>query len=357
MQEPRQGGLQLTARSRSRSRGESLQPADAGDAGSDEQGSRGGGGGESQGRAGSPVMLNFVKDVDDVWDSRGWLRLQERLRSLHRRTVLVLFAVALMLTVAVASMNPEWADECMLTPRQRTEAMRQWAIPASPLFLAVEVIIFLCFACHVVAARNDRAAMFGQVYLSCCTLVLFLGWAGVVVALKYALGDMSCHLTHPNSVSGHTHFYVFYCLNLPRIAVEGHRTQHRHATSFWVMAYATVVALSAFQGYRTYEYGFHSMRQMLYGWLVSMVASALFARSVGAEAQGSAPVGSPLLALSAASAAAGVGAGVVFGDAPSVTFLSIGVPAALFAAAAFYAHRRRVESYADMTLPGLTSLS
>ena len=225
-------------------------------------------------------MLHIMSLAESRVDEHAQSR--EELRRKHKRIVLALTMCSAMLCTAIASLEPDWADVCILSREERDAATKQWILPASPLFVVSELIIALCLCAHVAAGHVDMSDPFTHLYLSTCTLLAYVAFAGAVVFLKYMLNDTLCN-THPNSVSGHTHFYIFYALALPRLAVEGHKAKCRKHTVFWVMCYCSVLFLSLFQSYRTLAYGFHTVRQIVYGSFVSLVATMLWMFSLDAE--------------------------------------------------------------------------
>eukprot|EP01061_Rhynchopus_euleeides_P018727 TRINITY_DN3091_c0_g1_i2.p1 TRINITY_DN3091_c0_g1~~TRINITY_DN3091_c0_g1_i2.p1 ORF type:complete len:255 (+),score=36.20 TRINITY_DN3091_c0_g1_i2:246-1010(+) len=185
------------------------------------------------------IMSIAESRVDASAESR------EDLRRRHKRVVLALLLFAAMLSVAIASLSPEWADLCMMNATERAAATAQWFY-AAPLFMVSEAIIVLCLATHVLAGQEDSSDPYTHAYLSLCTLVAYQAFAGLIVFLKHVLADSLCN-TVPNSVSGHTHFYIFYALTLPRLAVEGHKPRCRKHTAFWFMCYTSLVMLCVFQ--------------------------------------------------------------------------------------------------------------
>eukprot|EP01061_Rhynchopus_euleeides_P018726 TRINITY_DN3091_c0_g1_i1.p1 TRINITY_DN3091_c0_g1~~TRINITY_DN3091_c0_g1_i1.p1 ORF type:complete len:292 (+),score=78.98 TRINITY_DN3091_c0_g1_i1:289-1164(+) len=242
------------------------------------------------------IMSIAESRVDASAESR------EDLRRRHKRVVLALLLFAAMLSVAIASLSPEWADLCMMNATERAAATAQWFY-AAPLFMVSEAIIVLCLATHVLAGQEDSSDPYTHAYLSLCTLVAYQAFAGLIVFLKHVLADSLCN-TVPNSVSGHTHFYIFYALTLPRLAVEGHKPRCRKHTAFWFMCYTSLVMLCVFQSYRTLVYGFHTIRQIAYGAVVSLGGTAIWMYSIDADLCNSS---SPPVLLHRMSAAAAIG--------------------------------------------------
>uniref|UniRef100_A0A7S1J562 Uncharacterized protein n=1 Tax=Eutreptiella gymnastica TaxID=73025 RepID=A0A7S1J562_9EUGL len=97
------------------------------------------------------------------------------------------------------------------------------------------------------------------------TLIWYFGSFALVLALKYILDDRNCS-THPNSVSGHTNLFVF---TIPTLFVLRYRSARhppfRKSECIWLLPYLGTIVLSVWQLFRTFVWGFHSLRQMLYG--------------------------------------------------------------------------------------------
>jgi len=104
-------------------------------------------------------------------------------------------------------------------------------------------------------------------------------------ALKSIIGDRNCN-THSNSVSGHYLFHIYTTLTLLHVhaAQVGSINQHHvFQKAFWERMFVSTVsklfmffyicyaAISGIILMNTYYYGYHSIRQIIYGSLMALV--------------------------------------------------------------------------------------
>jgi len=106
--------------------------------------------------------------------------------------------------------------------------------------------------------------------------------------LKYKLKDSTCS-THSNSVSGHYYFHIYGLLTMLYLMVEAKRStvplsnfisfrflnkivrfRIRVQTMFILFFYLLAVVSSFWTMFRTIRYGYHSLRQSIYGVLFAL---------------------------------------------------------------------------------------
>lgn len=119
---------------------------------------------------------------------------------------------------------------------------------------------------------------FPLAYDCCYTILWFIATYLVVVFLKDLLDDSLCN-TKPNSVSGHTCYFIFYILNLyymgmyrtpPEDVEKPSWRRHMFNICFIIVLVLAIVNLS-----NTYTGGYHTPRQMIYGGLTGLLSHIL----------------------------------------------------------------------------------
>lgn len=154
-----------------------------------------------------------------------------------------------------------------------------------------------------------------QSYHSIYALVWYYVSYALCISLKHYFDDIACS-SHPNSVSGHFNFYLFASLTLTHLLVlaldtsaihppvssssASSASQKRHSSisqaiaSFYSHSFyrkhfllycITCICFfitAAIQLYRTYFYGFHSLRQIIYGSTLGLLSYAAFSHSLDA---------------------------------------------------------------------------
>eukprot|EP01116_Phalansterium_solitarium_P009579 TRINITY_DN23796_c0_g1_i1.p1 TRINITY_DN23796_c0_g1~~TRINITY_DN23796_c0_g1_i1.p1 ORF type:complete len:338 (-),score=24.83 TRINITY_DN23796_c0_g1_i1:138-1151(-) len=117
-------------------------------------------------------------------------------------------------------------------------------------------------------------------------------------ALKHFLADTRCHTT-PNSVSGHASFHIFYALCSVYLVVRLKRNPRqlrnfvspaflrkmwfggstrpvRLSTKLLLLTYVMFVVCAAITLSRTWTFGYHTQRQMLYGGMLAIISHFLW---------------------------------------------------------------------------------
>ena len=181
-----------------------------------------------------------------------------------------------MALVAILAVNPSGIDTCAMEENERKLLVREWIVPGQALLIITETFIILIFIISTVPSyvqSNDHQPSFQWI----CFFLWYWGSACCVTAAKHLLMDTSCS-NHANSVSGHTHFYLMACLNLPKVFVGHSEVTYPSEIGRKVMiiCYYLIVLLCLFQGYRTLTYGFHSIRQIAYGAVSAFVTSLIW---------------------------------------------------------------------------------
>lgn len=175
-------------------------------------------------------------------------------------------------------------DTCTITREERPKTQKL-------LFKTATILILLCFGitwynehCRTVNRNGNSLIKNNSLYL----LVYMASWYhvswGFVVFLKRYLNDVTCNI-HENSVSGHYHFFVFSILTIPFVFFfmkhqvysirENEQGLRIREISFYVL-YALLFIISMFSMLETYQNGYHSLRQILYGTILAVVSHFLF---------------------------------------------------------------------------------
>eukprot|EP00667_Euglena_gracilis_P016238 EG_transcript_16973 len=123
----------------------------------------------------------------------------------------------------------------------------------------------------VLAMHSDEMVLISS------TILWYYASFAVVKVLKHVLDDRSCS-KHANSVSGHANLFAFLFLSLPALRymrpppLPSGRQELR-----WLLCYLLLVALGVWQLWRTYFWGYHSLRQLVYGAGLGLISHALWA--------------------------------------------------------------------------------
>lgn len=138
--------------------------------------------------------------------------------------------------------------------------------------------------------NSDNSLKINWAATYACGITIF--WYGstylLCYALKIILGDSTCH-EHPNSVSGHYCFHVFYILSTLFLIVQLERDPQalrhysgllwqdfnsvRSESKLLIMTYVVFVCCSLFTLSRTWIFGYHSLRQILYGVILALLSN------------------------------------------------------------------------------------
>jgi len=112
------------------------------------------------------------------------------------------------------------------------------------------------------------------------TIIWYVVSYFICIILKHALGDFSCH-KHPNSVSGHVNYHVFYALSALYIILHSSYIPkkslfHSFKKNGWILLSYGLFLVSSFATlWRTWSHGYHTPRQMLYGGLLGILSHFL----------------------------------------------------------------------------------
>eukprot|EP00762_Andalucia_godoyi_P001341 ANDGO_04832.mRNA.1 hypothetical protein ACA1_097760 len=133
------------------------------------------------------------------------------------------------------------------------------------------------------------------------TVVWYESSYNVLYTAKYLLGDYNC-ADGPNSISGHYNLYIFLCVSLFYLTVKNRRNARlianyvnrkllTHISLFKltisafiaVLICTTFLFLAVFSSYRTWVFGFHTIRQICYGSLFAVINLFIWSLVIGAE--------------------------------------------------------------------------
>lgn len=170
---------------------------------------------------------------------------------------------------------------------------RKLLFKGATLFLILSYVSLIVF--HL--KSSSRA-----IYLTLFTVSWYhISW-GFLLFLKQYLNDSRCNI-HPNSISGHFHYFVFSMLTLPflftflsheqqkELVVHGAHSQHgttsngivrtvdrfcQHRELVFYGIYGILFLLSVLCMNETYSDGYHSLRQIIYGSALAIVSHVLF---------------------------------------------------------------------------------
>eukprot|EP00755_Sulcionema_specki_P027713 Sspe_Gene.88342::Locus_60376_Transcript_1_1_Confidence_1.000_Length_970::g.88342::m.88342 len=260
-------------------------------------------GGEGPGRKGPPSVstsspLLAPPQHDDVWHHNQPSSADGVVHPLNppgfvwvcQMLTAVLAGLSLFVVLVVALQTGGGLDECAVTVETQTAKVKELQLSPKLLLGTSEVVIIASIAVHSAGSQRGGGVSFDPYhsFLGLCLLVFYWGGFGFTTFFKYLLGDAICSPQgRPNSVSGHSHFYTFYFLTLPHLALDAfHRREHKPMSpvylarhlAFWGPCYALFVALVAVQARRTYALGFHTPRQIVYGVAWGLVDAALWVR-------------------------------------------------------------------------------
>jgi len=206
----------------------------------------------------------------------GWVRI------IGVITLIIVFAFLQMMQIKVT--KDGYFDTCNMEREERPKTQ-------SILFKIATILMLLCFCvtwyndhCTTVNRNGSSLIKNNALYL----LVYMASWYhvswGFVIFLKKYLNDFTCNI-HENSVSGHYHFFVFSILTIPFVFffmkhhVHSIREHERglkiREISFYVL-YALLFVISIFCLLETYQHGYHSLRQILYGTFLAVISHFLF---------------------------------------------------------------------------------
>jgi len=178
------------------------------------------------------------------------------------KIIALLAAAAAVLLLLVP---PQLLDSCHSVPNQFFPAFNA----ATDMSLnAILCVIFFGILC---LDRSYRALQ----ALGCSITWIFTQWI-VVLLLKELLNDNSCS-RHANSVSGHVAFYLFVLMSLRDCAGEA-RSSYR---SWWNKLLRLQLILTCMLLCNTYMGGYHSLRQMMLGFIVFALSFCVYASASG----------------------------------------------------------------------------
>lgn len=186
-------------------------------------------------------------------------------------------------------------EEITFIPRPKT---RNLLFKAATLFLILSYVSLVLF--HLSSPKR-------AIFLTLFTVSWYhISW-GFLLFFKQYLNDVTCNI-HPNSVSGHYHYFVFSMLTLPFLfTFLSHEQQKdslmngkkksrsgsstsgssggivvtidkfclRREMAFFTI-YGILFLLSILCMIETYSDGYHSLRQIIYGSTLAVVSHVLF---------------------------------------------------------------------------------
>jgi hypothetical protein len=181
-------------------------------------------------------------------------------------------------------LNPYSKKQAWLHPNTILNAM---------IAAAIAAMVFL-----VIRGRGNRRS----VLIDCLATVLWYQSSyGVLWTLKFVLNDRTCS-EFANSVSGHYNLYIFAGISLFFLAVKSRRNawqlEHyvnrkllRHMSMFklTLSAYCVIACaltfafLAVLSSWRTWTYGYHSLRQIAYGSLFAIVNLSVWSFVIGSH--------------------------------------------------------------------------
>lgn len=191
-------------------------------------------------------------------------------------------------------MEESWLDGCWhdLHQPQSVEFLTQRAlsgIALTTVFVAVGVSVGLLAVGH---RSWPRAVAF--LFLGVLAVAYYWSWSFLVQAAKHVLDDRRCGHGRPNSVSGHFSYHAFFAFVLPYLwrvwalgtssAAAAVATASAYpprsavfARAVGLLALAVFACASVYTLWNTYFWGYHSLRQVLYGVASAVLAALGFA--------------------------------------------------------------------------------
>jgi len=137
-------------------------------------------------------------------------------------------------------------------------------LAASGIFAAIVGLYLLqCFFFVLVFIPLERLdTLFSIALLQFWYYSTFL----ILVVFKYWLGDTNCSL-HENSVSGHTSHHFYFALSSLYLThcLLKNSSSNRFTKGVFITLTFLVTLFSIINLNRTYYFGFHSLKQMVYG--------------------------------------------------------------------------------------------
>jgi hypothetical protein len=160
----------------------------------------------------------------------------------------------------------------LLLPPHLLDTCQSFPSPMFPSFnrateLSLNAVLSAVFFGVLCIDRSHRALQ----ALGCGITWSFTQWI-VVLVLKQLLHDTACS-RHANSVSGHVAFYLFVLMALRDCASEARGS----CRSWWPVLLRLQLVLTCMLLCNTYMGGFHSLRQMLFGYILFALSFALYA--------------------------------------------------------------------------------
>lgn len=235
-----------------------------------------------------PLMVADGKFIGSYQTALQYLQKERKVQFrgiTHIHWKLVYFGIALVLAltlgVFVLSLDP-YISSCEYLPYQRlsnpdtlNSALIAQGIRDFACFHAVRILLGVLY---VLCIWRARARLAVAVVLGAFLLSFFPAIFAVEKA-KILLGDVACNVK-PNSVSGHSFYFVFVTAAVWYFAhvFDRHRQRSSHLPHLLL---ALAVFLVAVNGFFTVYYGYHSVRQVVLG----LVAGAFFSGAVVAAAE------------------------------------------------------------------------